>query len=317
MRLLRFIFQRLVLAVVTLLALFTLTFFLMRAVPGDPLMRTKEIPEETRKNLEARYGLDKPLYMQYVIQLKQVFIHGDFGTSFRTIGREVNDIIREQFPVSASIGIVSVLIGVTIGIGLGIVAALYRNGLIDRMAMFLCVAGISLPSFLFAYLFQYGLAVYPLTVLKISPESWLRPAGWGEPRDFVMPSISMALGIIASITRMLKSQMIEVGFSEYVKTAKAKGVSVARLIVMHQIRNAILPIISIIFPILVFTMSGSLIMENVFGIPGLGRSYMSSIQNSDYNVIMGLTVFFGGFLIIMNLITDILYGLIDPRIRVG
>lgn len=317
MRLLRFIFQRLFLAVITLLTLFTLTFFLMRAVPGDPLMRTKEIPEETRKNLEERYGLDKPLYQQYFLQLNRVFLHGDFGTSFRTVGREVNDIIREQFPVSAGIGVVSVLIGVTIGIALGIVAALYRNGLIDRLAMFLCVAGISLPSFLFAFIFQYGLAVYPLTSLKFNPDNWLRPAGWGEPRDYVMPAITLSLGIIASITRMLKSQMIEVGFSEYVKTAKAKGVSLPRLIVMHQIRNAILPIISIIFPILVFTMSGSLIIEGVFGIPGLGRAYMTSIQNSDYNVIMGLTVFFGGFLIIMNLITDILYGVIDPRIRVG
>jgi oligopeptide transport system permease protein len=161
MRLLRFILQRLFLAVITLLTLFTLTFFLMRAVPGDPLMRTKEIPEETRKNLEERYGLDKPLHKQYFLQLERIFIHGDFGTSFRTVGREVNDIIREQFPVSAGVGIVSVLIGVTTGIALGIVAALYRNSLIDRFAMFLCVAGISLPSYLLAGVNRAILSCHP------------------------------------------------------------------------------------------------------------------------------------------------------------
>lgn len=317
MRLLRYIFKRLVIAIVTLFTLFTLTFFLMRSVPGDPLLKTKEIPEETRKNLQALYGLDKPLFEQYLIQAKNVFIKGDFGTSFRTVGRNVNDIIRDQFPVSATIGIVAVVFGVLVGLGLGIIAALYRNSIIDRMAMILCVAGIALPSFLFAYLFQYFLAVYPLAKFNLTPEYWFRPAGWGEARDLVLPALTLSLAIIASITRMMRSQMVEVGFSEFVKTAKAKGVSTIRLVVLHQIRNAILPVISILGPILVFTMGGSLIIENIFGIPGLGRAYISSIQNSDYNVIMGLTIFFGGFFILMNLVTDVVYGLVDPRIRVG
>ena len=317
MRLLRYIFKRLGIAIVTLFTLFTITFFLMRSVPGDPLLKTKEIPEETRKNLQARYGLDKPLHQQFLIQAQNVFLKGDFGTSFRTVGRNVNDIIADQFPVSATIGLFAVALGVTVGLGLGILAALYRNSIIDRMAMFLCVAGIALPSFLFAYMFQYFLAVYPLTHLNFNPDTWLRPAGWGQFRDLILPGITLALGIVASITRMMRSQMVEVAFSEFVKTAKAKGVSTARLIVLHQIRNAILPVVSILGPILVFTMSGALIIENIFGIPGLGRAYITSIQNADYNVIMGLTIFFGGFFILVNLATDIVYGLVDPRIRVG
>jgi len=316
MRLARFIFKRLLLALVTLFTLFTLTFILTRAVPGDPLVKTKEIPLETRRNLEARYGLDKPLTTQYFIALKNL-AQGNLGESFRTVGREVNDIIFDQFPVSAKLGLLATVIGTTVGLFLGTVAALRRNSVLDRSAMFLCVVGTALPGFLFAYLFQYFLAVYPLTNMNVNPENWLRPAGWGEMRDFLLPALSLSLIIIAVITRMMRSQMVEVSFSEYVKTAKAKGVSTLRLLFLHQIRNAILPVVSILGPLMVGVMTGGLIIENTFGIPGLGKAYLTSIQNNDYNVIMGLTVFFGGFFILVNLLTDIVYGLIDPRIRVS
>ncbi len=312
----RFVFQRLSISVITMLTLFTLTFFLMRAVPGDPLSKTKNVPEAVRQNLMARYGLDKPVAQQYLIQMKHIFLEADFGTSFRTVGREVNDIIRDQFPVSAMVGGLSVTIGVFVGLCLGILAALYRNSYIDRFAMFMCVLGIALPSFLFAYLFQFGIAVYPLTRLGFNPETWVRPAGWGEARDIILPAFTLSLGTVATITRMMRAQMVEVGFSEYVKTAKAKGVSTLRLVVLHQVRNAILPIVSILGPLLVFSMSGSIVLEGIFGLPGLGQAYMSSITNSDYNVIMGLTVFFGGFFILVNLATDVLYGFVDPRIVV-
>lgn len=317
MNLVRFILKRIGLAALTLFALATMTFFLMRAVPGDPLARTKEVPEATRRNLEARYGLDKPIHIQYVIQMRNIFLRGDFGASLRTTNREVNDIIEEQFPVSAALGLVAVGIGVTFGLFLGIFAALYRNTLIDRTAMFLCVMGIALPSFIIAYILQYTIAVYPIVNLNFQEAHWLRPAGWGEWKDYLLPAIALSMGVIASITRVMRSQMVDVGFSEYVKTAKAKGVSTFRLVVSHQIRNAILPIISILGPILAVTVTGSLIIEGIFGVPGLGRTFQSSIQNADYNVIMGLTVFYGGFVVTIYLITDIIYGLIDPRIRVG
>ena len=316
MKLLRFVFKRLLLAIVTLFTLFTITFVLMRTVPGDPLAKSKAIPAETRANLEAQYGLNKPLIEQYYIALTRM-LRGDLGQSFRTVGREVNSIIAEQFPVSATLGLIAVAVGTSVGLFLGTMAALYRNSIIDRAAMIMCVAGIALPSFLFAYLFQYFLSVYPLTVLGFDPATWIRPAGWGEPRDFLLPSLSLSLAIVAVVTRLMRSQMVEVSFSEFIKTAKAKGASTPRLIVLHQIRNAILPVLSILGPLLVGVMGGGLIIENIFGIPGLGRAYLSSIQNQDYNVIMGLTVFFGGFFIVVNLITDILYGLVDPRISVG
>lgn len=317
MRLFKYCLKRVGLSIITLFTLATLTFCLMRSVPGDPLMKTKEIPETTRLNLEARYGLDKPIFQQYLIQMKNIFLKGDFGVSFRTVGRNVNDIIKEQFPVSASIGVVAVTFGVLMGLVLGIVAALNRNTKIDRSAMLLCVLGVSLPSFLFAFIFQYWLGVFPLTELGFNPDYWVRPAGWGEPRDIILPALTMCFGILATTTRLMRSQMVDISFSDFVKTAKSKGVSTKRLIVVHQLRNASMPIITIVGPMFAAAITGTLIIENIFGIPGLGRAYITSIQNNDYNVIMGLTIFYGGFIILVNLVTDILYGIVDPRVRVS
>lgn len=317
MRLLKYCLKRIGISIITLFTLATLTFCLMRSVPGDPLMKTKEIPEATRKNLEARYGLDKPIFQQYLVQMENIFLKGDFGVSFRTVGRNVNDIVKEQFPPSATVGLLSVALGVFVGLGLGIIAALYRNSAIDRSAMLLCVLGAALPSFLFAFIFQYWLGVFPLTKLHFNPNMWLRPAGWGEKRDIIMPALTLCFGILATTTRLMRSQMVDVSFSDFVKTAKSKGVSTVRLIVVHQLRNAALPIITIIGPLLAAAVTGTLIIEGIFGIPGLGGAYMTSIQNNDYNVIMGLTIFYGGFIILITLVTDIIYGLVDPRIRVG
>lgn len=315
--LLRYVAKRLALALVTLFVLATLTFVCMRAVPGDPLTRTKEIPAAVRENLEAKYGLNKPLIVQYGIQMKRMFIDLDFGESFRTVDRRVNSMIREQFPASAALGSLALLIGTVIGLGLGIVAALYRNSLIDRAAMVLCVLGIAIPSTVFVYVVQYALAVFPLTTLGFEPDLWVRTVGWGQWRDLILPSLTLSLSIIAVMTRYMRSQMVDVSFSEYVRTAKAKGVSTLRLVFAHEIRNAILPVVSLLGPIFVGAISGSLIVEGVFGVPGLGTAFINSISNNDYNVLMGLTVFYGGFFIAVNLLTDIVYGLIDPRIRFG
>ncbi len=315
--LLAYLGKRLLVALVTLYALATLTFVLMRAVPGDPLTRTKEMPAQVRANLMEKYGLDKPLWQQYVVQMQRLFVHGDFGDSFRTVGRNVNSMIVEQFPASAMLGMVALTMGTSVGLLLGIVAALYRNTWIDKSAMILCVLGIAIPSALMGYVIQYGIAVYPLTALGINPEYWVRTVGWGQPRDIILPSLTLSLGIMAVMTRYMRSQMIEVAFSEYVKTARAKGASTFRLITKHQIRNAILPVVSLIGPVFIAAISGSLVVEGVFGVPGLGSAFINSINNNDYNVLMGLTVFYGGFFILINLLTDILYGIIDPRIRVG
>jgi ABC-type dipeptide/oligopeptide/nickel transport system permease component len=317
MILLRYIFRRVLLAIVTIFTLASLTFFLTRAAPGDPFTKTKEIPEETMVNLKAKYGLDQPIPIQYVIQMKQIFFHLDFGTSFRTIGRDVNTIIEEQFPVSAKLGIFAVALGTLVGLALGIIAALYRNSVIDRFSMFLCVMGLALPGFLFSYLFQYFFAVVPVTQWGFNAESWVPAVGWGTWKHYLLPGFSLSLGVVATITRMTRSQMVDVQYSDYVKTAKAKGVSTARLVVVHELRNAILPILTILGPLLVGTMMGALITENIFGIPGLGRVILNAVHNSDYNVIMGVTIFEGAFLVLIILVTDILYGIVDPRIRVS
>jgi ABC-type dipeptide/oligopeptide/nickel transport system permease component len=303
------------LSVVTIFALASLTFVFMRAVPGDPLTRTKEIPAAVRANLEAKYGLDQPLWKQYAIQMHRMFIQGDFGDSFRTVDRSVNAMIREQFPRSAALGLVALAVGAVVGLGLGIIAALHRNSFIDRAAMILCVIGIAIPSALIAYVVQYFLAVWPLTRLGVAPDHWFRTVGWGQPRDLVLPALTLCFGIVAVMTRYMRSQMIDVSFTEYVRTARAKGASTLRVVFSHQLRNAILPVVSLLGPIFVAAVSGSLVVEGVFGVPGLGVAFLNSITNNDYNVLMGLTVFYGGFFVLVNLATDILYGVIDPRIR--
>lgn len=314
---LKYVGQRLAMAVVTTWALASLTFIFMRAVPGDPLTRTKEIPAQVRENLEERYGLKKPLWQQYLIQMDRMFVHGDFGESFRTVGRSVNGMIAENFPASASIGVFALVVGTVVGLSLGIAAALYRNSLIDRIAMILCVAGVAIPSVLIGYILQYFLAVYPLTHDLVNPDYWFRAVGWGQFRDLVLPGLALSFGIVAVMTRYMRSQMVDVGFAEFVRTARAKGASTVRLVVKHQIRNAILPVVSLLGPIFIGAISGSILIESIFGVPGLGAAYINSISNNDYNVLMGLTVFYGGFFILMNLVTDIIYGLIDPRIRFG
>ena len=315
--LLRYVLQRLGVSVLTLFALASMTFVLMRAVPGDPLTRTKEIPAAVKANLMAKYGLDRPMYEQYAITMKHIFIDLDFGDSFRTVGRSVNKMIAEQFPASATLGLVALIFGTTIGLILGIVAALYRNTWIDRSIMVICVLGIAIPSALMVYLVQYTFAVYPLTKLGMAPDFWFRTVGWGQVRDIILPAFTLGLGILATMTRYMRSQMVDVSFSDYIKTAKAKGASTFRIIFSHQVRNAILPIVSLLGPIFVGAISGTLVVESVFGVPGLGNAFINSITNNDYNVLMGLTIFFGGFFIFINLLTDILYGMIDPRIRIG
>lgn len=315
--LLKFILQRLAISILTIFALATLTFILMRAVPGDPLTRTKEIPAQVKANLMAKYGLDRPLYEQYFIMMKRMFIDLDFGDSFRTVGRSVNKMIAEQFPASATLGLFALIFGTVTGLGLGIIAALKRNTIIDRLIMVVCVLGIAIPAALMVYVVQYAFAVYPLTNLGAPTDYWFRTVGWGQLRDIVLPGFTLGLGILATMTRYMRSQMVDVSFSDYVKTAKAKGASTTRIIFSHQVRNAILPIISLLGPIFVGAIAGTLVVEGVFGVPGLGAAFINSITNNDYNVLMGLTVFYGGFFILINLLTDIAYGLIDPRIRIG
>jgi ABC-type dipeptide/oligopeptide/nickel transport system permease component len=302
--------KRLLQGIVTVWFIATATFFAMHNVPGNPLANEKAVSEEIRANLEAKYGLDKPLGEQYVIYLGNL-LRGDFGISFTQKNREVNDIIREHFPVSAILGILAVLFAGLGGVLWGALTALYRNRLPDVIIMFLVILGISVPSFVVAALSQLAL----VNLNDLLGFSLLPVAGWGSIRHMLVPSLVLGLGTMAYLTRLMRSSMLEIVNSDYVRTAKAKGLPPTRIFTRHQLRNAILPVITVLGPAIAAITTGGFVVELVFAIPGLGRYFVQAVQQLDYTVIMGTTVFYGSFLVFMVIVVDLLYGWVDPRVR--
>lgn len=308
----RYALNRLLQGIVTVWFIATATFLAMHAVPGDPMSSDRAVTPEIRKNLEAKYGLDKPLAEQYVIYLGNL-ARGDFGISFTQQNREVNDIIREHFPVSAILGILAIIFAAMGGILWGALTALYRNKLPDIVIMFFVILGISVPSFVFAALGQ-------LVLVKLNDLlgfSLLPVAGWGTVSHMLVPSLVLGLGTMAYLTRLMRSSMLEIINSDYLRTARAKGLPATRIFTRHQLRNAILPVVTVLGPSIAGITTGSFVVESVFAIPGLGRYFVQAVQQLDYTVIMGTTVFFGSFLVLMVIIVDLLYGFIDPRVRVS
>ena len=302
--------KRLLQGVITVWFIATATFFAMHSVPGDPLMNDKAVSAEVRKNLEAQYGLDKPLLTQYGIYIWNM-VRGDFGISFAQENRRVNDIIREHFPVSAILGILAIAFAGLGGILFGALTARYRNRMPDIAIMFLVILGISVPSFVFAALGQLGLvklnAFFGTSVLPV--------AGWGTLLHMIAPSLVLGLGTMAFLTRLMRSSMLEIVNSDYVRTARAKGLPPTRVFLRHELRNAILPVVTVLGPSIAAITTGGFVVELVFAIPGLGRYFVQAVQQLDYTVIMGTTVFYGAFLVFMVIVVDLLYGLIDPRVR--
>ena len=302
--------KRLLQGVITVWFIATATFFAMHSVPGDPLMNDKAVSPEVRKNLEAQYGLDKPLLTQYGIYIWNM-VRGDFGISFAQENRRVNDIIREHFPVSAILGILAIAFAGLGGILFGALTARYRNRMPDIAIMFLVILGISVPSFVFAALGQLGLvklnALFGTSVLPV--------AGWGTLLHMIAPSLVLGLGTMAFLTRLMRSSMLEIVNSDYVRTARAKGLPPTRVFLRHELRNAILPVVTVLGPSIAAITTGGFVVELVFAIPGLGRYFVQAVQQLDYTVIMGTTVFYGAFLVFMVIVVDLLYGLIDPRVR--
>ena len=303
--------KRLIQGLITVWFIASATFFVMHSVPGDPLSDSRATSEEIRKNLESHYGLDKPLPEQYWIYLKNI-VKGDLGISFTQQNRQVNDIIAEHFPVSATLGVLAVVFAAFGGILWGALTALFRNRMPDIIIMFLVVLGVSVPSFVFAALGQLGL----VTINEWLGRSFLPVAGWGSVRHLLVPSLVLGLGTMAFLTRLMRSSMLEVTNADYVRTAKAKGLSATQIFIRHQLRNAILPVITVLGPAIATITTGGFVVELVFAIPGLGRFFVQSVQQLDYTVIMGTTVFYGGFLVFMVIAVDIVYGFIDPRVRV-
>ncbi len=307
---LRYTIKRLIQGVITVWFIATATFLAMHSIPGDPLSSDKAVSEEIRQNLEAKYGLDKPIVEQYGIYLWNM-LRGDFGISYSQENRSVNDIIREHFPVSATLGILAIAFAGLGGILFGALTALYRNRLPDVAIMFLVILGISVPSFVFAALGQ--LAIVNLN--DLFGTSILPVAGWGGVTHMIVPSLVLGLGTMAFLTRLMRSSMLEIVNSDYVRTANSKGLPPTRIFLKHQLRNAILPVITVLGPSIAAITTGGFVVELVFAIPGLGRYFVEAVQQSDYTVIMGTTVFYGAFLVFMVIVVDLLYGLVDPRVR--
>ena len=302
--------KRLLAGVVTVWFIATATFIAMHSVPGDPLMNDKAVTAEIRANLEKKYGLDKSGPEQYLIFMSNM-LRGDFGISFTQQNRKVNDIIRDHFPVSATLGLLAVFFAAIGGIVWGALTAIYRNRLPDIIIMFLVILGISVPSFVFAALGQLSL----VTINQLLGSSVIPVAGWGTFGHMLVPSLVLGLGTMALLTRLMRSSMLEVVNEDYIKTAKAKGLSPIRIFFKHQLRNAILPVLTVLGPQIAAITTGGFVVELVFAIPGLGRYFVQAVQQLDYTVIMGTTVFYGAFLVFMVILVDIIYGFVDPRVR--
>lgn len=301
----KYIMKRIGYAIATLFVLSLLTFFMMRALPGDPFIGERSLPEATMKALEAKYGLDKPVMEQFLIYMKNA-LHGDFGVSMSFEGREISDIIADAFPYSFDLGIRSLIFATIMGILLGTLAAVKRGSSWDTVSMLIAIIGVSIPSFLIGALLQYILGV------KLK---WLPVTGWKTFKHTVLPSFALSFGSIATISRLMRTSMLDVLGQDYIKTAKSKGLSQSKIIWKHAVRNAIMPVITVLGPIAAGVLTGTFVIENLFAIPGLGKMFVLGVQQQDYTLISGTTLFYGAFLIIACLIVDLLYGLIDPRVK--
>ena len=317
---LKFLVNRILMGLVTLWLVITITFFLLHLLPGDPFQSEKEVSPQIKENLMAKYHLDKPLGVQYVEYLKNV-TKGDLGLSMKERGRTVNEIIADSFPTSADLGMRAVLFALITGIPLGIIAALNRGKYQDKLAMIIAVIGISVPSFVMAGLMQrYFVDIHNNVLIenRFLPEFLrIKISGWDEPSKRILPVVALGLYTVALIARLLREKMIEVMGQDYIRLAVAKGVKPSNIVWKHALRNAILPEVTVMGPTIAAVLTGSFVIENMFTIPGLGKYYIDSINERDYTMVLGVTIFYAAFLILMMIITDIVYVLVDPKIKLG
>ncbi len=281
------------------------TFILMHTIPGGPFKKEKALPPAIQRNIEERYKLNDPLWKQYTDYLGNL-IRGDLGPSFKYLGRSVNDIIRDGFPVSAALGAWAILFALVVGVPAGIISALNQNKWQDNVVMAIAIIGVSVPNFVIATLLMYLFGVR----LR-----WLPVAMWGTPKHVILPMIALAGFPAAFFARLMRSSTLDVLSQDYIRTARAKGLSWYAVVVKHVVKNAILPVVTYLGPLVAGILTGSFVVENIFAIPGLGRYYVTSIYNRDYTTIMGVTIFYSAFLVLLNFLVDIAYGWIDPRIK--
>ena len=303
-KMLYYILKRILLALLTIWIVITVTFFVMHAVPGGPFMGEKALSKEAQAALEAKYGLDKPLFEQYATYLKDIVTRFDFGPSLKQRGRQVIDVIADGMKTSAKLGLIAAFGAAIVGIVLGAVAALRRNKLIDKIIMVITTAFVSMPSFIMG---SFLLVVFAVKL------RWV-PANGSTAAGLILPIITLGLYPMAYITRLTRSSMLDVLGQDYIRTARAKGVPKRRIIFGHALKNSLIPVITYFGPMLAFIVTGSMVVEQIFAVPGIGRQFVSSIINRDYTMIMGTTIFLASLIVIMNLISDLLYKVVDPRI---
>lgn len=301
----KYIAKRLGVALVTIFVVATLTFFIMNLVPGGPFTSEKALSPEAQAALEEKYGLNKPLFEQYIRYMKNA-VTGDFGESIKQRGRSVMSIITSKFPTSASIGGIAVLVSLLIGIPLGAFAATKRGKVADNIILVIATCGIAIPSFVICTLLLYFFGVKLQILPTYGLESW---------RHYIMPVMALSFYPTAYITRLMRSSMLDVLGQDYMRTAKAKGLSHWVMLFKHALRNAILPVVTYVGPLLAYTITGSFIVEKIFTIPGLGGEFVGAITGRDYPVIMGTTIFLATLMILMSVLVDIVYKLVDPRIK--
>ncbi|MBN8233719.1 ABC transporter permease [Halobacillus kuroshimensis] len=303
----RYIIQRLIYLVITMILIATLTFFLMKFLPGTPLSAADKLSEEQQQVVLEKYGLDDPVPIQYFNYMVNL-VQGDLGISFQFDNREVSTIIMERIGPSMQLGVQAMVIGVILGMLLGLVSAIYHNGFMDYTSTFLAVLGQSIPSFVFAGLLQFYIGV---------KFGWFPVALWEGWEYTVLPTASLAIFPIAIAARFMRTEMLEVMGSDYIVTARAKGVNKVGVVFKHGLRNALIPLITVLGPLAISLMTGSLVIENIFAVPGIGEQFVKAINVNDYPIIMGTTLLLSFMFIIIILVIDLLYGVIDPRIRLA
>lgn len=302
----KYIIKRIGISIITMWLLITIVFVLVRLMPGDPFANGKMTPE-IQANMEAYYGLDKPLPQQYVTYLGNL-LQGDFGYSIKYLNQSVNKIIVDAFPFSFDLGVRALTFAISFGLVFGIIAALNRGRKIDFICIVIAILGTSVPDFIMGSILQYFFGI-----------KWgLLPVAQYQGLSYtILPSIAIGFYTLALVSRLMRASMLEVVQQDYIKTAKSKGISKFRITWKHQIRNAIMPVVTILGPVVASVLTGTFVIESIFAIPGMGKYYVESVQNLDYPVVLGMTVFYGIFLITCNMIVDIVYGIVDPRIRIA
>ncbi len=299
-----YFFKRLLQGVPVLLVVVTVTFLLMHAVPGGPFDRDKKLPPEIMANIEAKYHLDKPVWQQYLLYLGQV-VRGDLGPSYKYIGRDVSDIIRDTFPVSLTLGLCAVLVTLVLGIPAGVLSAARQNSIWDRTCIFIATLGISLPSFvlgaLLILIFSHQLHLLP-------------PALWEGPRHIILPALALGAGFAGYIARLTRSTILEVMATDYIRTARAKGLSETTVLIKHALRNSLSPIVSVMGPLTAGLITGSFVIEYIFSIPGMGNYFITAVTNRDYPLIMGVTLVYAVLIVLANIFVDLIYMKLDPRV---